>query len=367
MKGGRTLLLLAGPTGGHLFPAFATAEACRQKFPGWRIHLLTGRRAENRTRGWKGEIFDEVHYLGDFPFSKQPRMWGSFFIRLLGAFWRSYQLLRKLRPSVCIGFGSYVAFPGIVLARLLGIPTLIHEQNRVPGKATAQLIRFANRVALSFDPAAPFEMNGKFVKTGYPIRRVLVEAAECQRVGRGGRFTLLVLGGSQGAARLNSLILSALSQFRDEEKNNFAVIHITGEKDWHQVNRQYENMGVEFEVYPYVEKMEEIFPRVDAAVTRAGAGTIFELALFGIPTIMIPYPHAGDHQLDNARFLALQDACDYREESAVDASWLLGQIRHIRNNQELRDLRSGRISCINSKNASFLVLEQAEAVLGGGK
>jgi UDP-N-acetylglucosamine--N-acetylmuramyl-(pentapeptide) pyrophosphoryl-undecaprenol N-acetylglucosamine transferase len=344
--------VFAGPSGGHLFPALAFAEAVRGEDRDARLYLVTSRKAEGWTGGWNRGVFARTFYLENFPLPAgiSLRTLG-FLLKLPRAFWQTYGLLRLIKPCLCAGFGSYVAYPGIVLARRMGIPTLIHEQNLAPGRATRALLGRADCVAVSFPDTFARETLARRVVTGLPLRAALRNGAGQPR-GRGSRFTLLVQGGSQGAHKINKAVIAALRALNPEEKRETAVIHITGPTDFRWISEAYGEIGLEHEIHPFFESMQVLYRRADMAVTRAGANTLFELALYRLPAVVIPYPHAGAHQSSNAEYFQSRRAVVYQEEKMADGDWLLKQIRSLKNDLEYRRSLSAAVGSLAEPGAA---------------
>lgn len=306
------VVIFTGPTGGHFYPALAFAEAFKKKQPEANLLVVTserGRALSERAGSRTGLSF---RFLSDFPFPgvRKPDFLirlPLFLLQLARAFWATGQILKEFEPDLVLGFGSYVAGPGVLLSWWRGIPRLIHEQNRKMGKANAWALRFTKKVALSFSPDENQFQNSKIVVTGLPLREALVRCVAKENPSlctdfAPDRVRILILGGSQGSRALNDLWRECFLSFSLEEKEKLAVIHITGIQDYEEFKTMYLNEGVEALVYRYHEAMEELFPLADLAITRAGAGTLFELALFGLPALVIPYPYAGGHQELNARY-----------------------------------------------------------------
>lgn len=298
------LLVFAGPSGGHLFPAFSFAEAFYRRCPKKKIYLITSQKARRKIKGGPACLAG-VFYLPDFPFYPEISLRAMrFLLQLPRAFAVSLCYLQRLSPELCVGFGSYASLPGVWLASRRRIPTLIHEQNAVAGKTTKWLWRWVDRVAVSF-PETLAEAAGKRQICGFPLRRKLVEAASEQPSKNDTTSCqILVLGGSQGAEGLNRLVVEAFSRLSTREKHNFAVIHSTGERSLAWVKKAYEHLGIQHTVAAFLDDMATVYQQSDFAITRAGAGTLFELALFGLPAVVVPYPYAEAHQEKNAAYFA---------------------------------------------------------------
>lgn len=348
------IAIFAGPSGGHLFPALAYAESLRQQWPDSERYLISSRRAEKFASDFEQGLFKDIFYLREFPFPSGLSLKSlQFLIEFPLAFMESSRILNKIRPDFCAGFGSFVSYPGMRLAALRKIPNLVHEQNVVPGKATAMLASGAGLVALTFSNT--FEKQGlKRVETvGLPVRSLLRRAAGEKTPARTeNKFRILVVGGSQGSHGLNQKILESFLQFSSEEKKNLAVTHITGRSDFEWVENSYRENEIQAEVHAFYSKMHELYGRVDMAITRAGANTLFELALFGIPSVVIPYPYAGGHQAENAVYFEKREALFAHPESSLTPEWLCQKIRDFQNQPALRDRLSGNVRKLASGDAA---------------
>jgi|GEM_PF-223601 len=325
------LVVYAGPTGGHVFPAQSFSEGFRKCFPDSRIDLVTCHRAKALVDRMPQGIFASVSYLPEFGFP------GGFSWKTLKPFFlfpylflQAILFLRRKKPDLCVGFGSFVSYPGMMAAHGLRIPTLIHEQNKVPGKATHWLVPHMDVVAESFEGTRFLRKPKELYTTGLPLRPFITDAAARARGGSIPRpFTLLVVGGSQGAQGLNTVVTDAIAALSDEERSKIAVIHITGKRDQPWVAERYAQLALSSEVYPFYSAMDELFQKADLAVTRAGANTLFELAAFGVPALVIPYPHAGGHQKYNAQGFAEKGGLIFHDEDPAAKDWLLEHLQKV--------------------------------------
>jgi len=359
------LAVFAGPSGGHLFPALAFGEAFRKKYPESKIFLVTGEKAKAFAAQLETGIFNEIKYFSDFPLPSGISLRSLRFLLELGrAFIFSSRFLSNIKPDLCVGFGSYVAYPGLVLAKRRKIPVVIHEQNLIPGKATSQLVRIADGVAVTFDETFRETPLPCRQKVGLPLRASLQGAALCEKK-KGSRefFQILIVGGSQGARRLNEVVLESFSQFSSEEKGEIAVIHITGKADYERINQGYRRLGLRAEVYPFFDRIAELYQRADLAVTRAGANTLFELAAFKLPAIVVPYPYAGAHQKANADFFAVQGAVVVCEEAALDSQWLLNEIRSFQKDVNRRSQMAESLARLGVPDAAEKLVQLTEKFL----
>lgn len=348
-SGGRRVLIFAGATGGHLFPAVSFAQEYLLQFPDSKMELVSSHRAAALLRGRWENVFHRVHYWHSFPLT--GRLSFQILISLcsmLLAFLRAFVLVLKSKPDVSVGFGSYISFPGILISRVLRVPCVLHEQNRTPGKATRYLCRWAGLRLSSFPHT--FGTGEAYERTiGLPLRRSLLGSEDRSLSDRGKDqpFYILILGGSQGSHRLNEVLLEAFSQFSDEEKSRLAVNHITGFQDAEKVKKSYENLKIHAQTFAFFDRMEDLYRSSHFAVTRAGANTLFELAYFGVPALVVPYPYAGHHQKDNADYFASHGACLTKVESNLSAAAVSELIRMVLSSPEILK----RMSCQMKKLA----------------
>ncbi|MCX7893588.1 MAG: undecaprenyldiphospho-muramoylpentapeptide beta-N-acetylglucosaminyltransferase, partial [Burkholderiales bacterium] len=290
-------MIMAGGTGGHVFPALAVADALRAA--GWRIVWLGNpagmEAALVPSRGYEllPVAFGGVRGKGILAKLLLP-------LNLLRAFWQSLRALRRARPDVVLGMGGYITFPGGMMAALLGRPLAVHEQNSVAGLANRVLAGVADRVLVGFPGALP-----RSVFTGNPVRaEIAALPAPAERMrGRSGPLRLLVVGGSLGAAALNEIVPRALALIPPEERP--VVTHQSGAKQLDALRANYAAAGVTAQTVAFIDDMARAYGDADLAVCRAGALTVAELAAAGVAAILVPFPHAvDDHQTSNARYLA---------------------------------------------------------------
>ncbi len=301
MSSSRSILIMAGGTGGHIMPALAVADVLRSQ--DWKVTWL----------GAPGSMEAEL-----VPKSGYPMAWVQFSglrgkgllrklllpFNLLRAMWQSGVAILRYRPSVVLGMGGYISFPGGVMAALLRRPLLVHEQNSIAGLSNKTLARFAKRVLCGFPEALP---GAEWI--GNPVRSSIAALPEPrQRYGmRSGPLNVLVLGGSLGAQALNACMPEALALMPLAARPD--VLHQSGKRHYEKVQKAYMQMGVEATVQPFLEDMADIYGQADLVVCRAGALTVAELAAAGVASILVPFPHAvDDHQTSNARFLSERGA-----------------------------------------------------------
>jgi UDP-N-acetylglucosamine--N-acetylmuramyl-(pentapeptide) pyrophosphoryl-undecaprenol N-acetylglucosamine transferase len=294
----KTLMIMAGGTGGHVYPAMAVADALLVQ--GWKVvWLCTEGGMENRLisnkpyqkamismRGVRGK-----GYLG----------WLLLPFKLLVAFSQSAQAMRQHQPDVVLGMGGFAAFPGGLMAKLLGKPLVIHEQNSVAGLTNKVLAPLANKVLAAF-PAA---FGDKALLLGNPVRADICAIAEPAKraKGRRGPLRLLVVGGSLGAQALNEVLPMALAQL--DKKDRPIVVHQAGEKHIANLTQRYQQLAVEAEPKAFIDDMAAMYAWADLLICRAGALTVAELSAAGVASLLVPFPHAvDDHQTGNAHYLS---------------------------------------------------------------
>jgi UDP-N-acetylglucosamine--N-acetylmuramyl-(pentapeptide) pyrophosphoryl-undecaprenol N-acetylglucosamine transferase len=317
-----TVLIMAGGTGGHVFPALAVASvlkarACRV------VWLGTRRGIEARLVPAAGIPIEWLRVAGLR--GKGLGGWLLAPLRLLQALSDAFGAIRRTRPDVVLGLGGFVAGPGGLAARLLGRPLVIHEQNAIAGLTNRILARFADRVAEAFPGS--FAAGVGAVAVGNPVRRE-IEALAAGAAGRAPRQPrrLLVFGGSQGAAALNRIVPAALALLAPGARP--AVLHQSGRERRAAVAGAYAALGVAADVREFIDDMAAAYAWADLAITRSGALTVAELAAAGLPGLLVPFPAAvDDHQTLNARFLADRGAAVLLAEEALTPARLATELQ----------------------------------------
>lgn len=311
-----------GGTGGHVFPGVATAQTLRRR--GHDVTLLmAGRSIESATRfAWDGRVLN----TGARELSLKPT-------RLLPSLYNLFRVYRRCRrefirhrPAALLSMGSYSSAGPVLAAHRLKIPIVLHEANVIPGKATGLLGRFATAIALTFPETQPRLKHARTVITGLPLRKHLERSAAEPRAPHQ-RQTLLIMGGSQGAQRINLMMPEVISRLHAAGVP-VDVIHLSGPRDRDTVAAAYANKGIPAEVHGFQQDMASVYHRADFAVSRAGANSCLELALFGIPALLIPYPFAArDHQLANAMAMTAAQAADLMEQKDLTVDALTEHLR----------------------------------------
>jgi len=297
----RTILIMAGGTGGHIMPGLAVADEMRAA--GWDVVWLGAK------GGMEERLVPPRGYRMAWIRARALRGKGLLAQLLLPAnllysFWQSARALFRERPDVVLGMGGYVAFPGGMMASLLARPLALHEQNAIAGLANRVLAHVADKVMAAF----PNALRGA-EWTGNPVRAEIAAIAEprARYAARSGPLNLLVIGGSLGAKALNEAVPPALAAMPEAQRPR--VVHQAGAQHLDAVRAGYAAQGVSGEVIAFIDDMAARYAQADVVVCRAGAMTVAELAAAGVPGILVPFPYAvDDHQTANARFLVAQGA-----------------------------------------------------------
>lgn len=302
----RCALVMAGGTGGHIFPGLAVAQALRER--GWLVHWLGGvgtpsqPSMESRLVPPQGFPFESLDFSG-----VRGKGLGALIrlpLRLLRACWQSVRVLRRVKPDVVVGLGGYITVPAGVMSLLLGRPLVLHEQNSVAGMANRVLSRMAKRVFTAF----PNVIKGASW-IGNPLRESFMDVTDPRTrfAGRSGPLRLLVVGGSLGARALNDIVPRALALLPLDQRP--VVLHQSGSAQIDALRANYAAAGVSAELTPFIDDTAQAFADADLVICRAGASTVTEIAAVGAAAIFVPFPSAvDDHQTLNARFLVEQGA-----------------------------------------------------------
>lgn len=313
-------MIMAGGTGGHVFPALAVADHLRAL--GWRVVWLGARTGMEATLVPKhGYEMAWVRFSGLRGKGLAAKLLLP--LNLLVAFWQALRALRTQRPDVVLGMGGYIAFPGGMMAALLGRPLAIHEQNSVAGLANRVLAGVADHVLVAFPDAL---RNATFV--GNPVREAIARIAPpAERfAGRNGPLRILVVGGSLGAAALNDIVPKALAQLPADVRP--IVTHQSGAKHVDELRANYARAGVEANAVAFIDDMARAYADADLVICRAGATTVAELAAAGVAAILVPFPFAvDDHQTTNARYLADAGAGVLVQQRDLAPDALAGMLR----------------------------------------
>jgi UDP-N-acetylglucosamine--N-acetylmuramyl-(pentapeptide) pyrophosphoryl-undecaprenol N-acetylglucosamine transferase len=349
----RTIMIMAGGTGGHVFPGLAVADYLRAA--GWRVVWLGAKTGMEATwvpkhgYGMAWVSFSGLRGKGPLAFLLLP-------LRLLVAFWQSARAIFSHRPDVVLGMGGYISFPGGMMAALFGKPLVVHEQNAIPGLANKVLAGVADRVLCAF----PGALKGATL-TGNPVRPGIaaIAAPESRYAGRSGPLRVLVVGGSLGAKVFNDVVPRALALLGGPRP---LVTHQSGAQHAESLRQAYSSAGVQAKTQAFIDDMAAAYAEADLVVCRAGATTVAEIAAAGVASVLVPYPHAvDDHQTANARFLADAGAAVLLPQSELSAerlAELLGGFDRVR----LRDMARRARSLARPDATSAVAMACAELV-----
>lgn len=337
-------VVVASSSGGHVCPALAFCQGLREREGGAAITFVTTDGEIERTL--LGSAFPALYY-------RRERLTVFSAHKLIALFWQARKLFLRLQPDLVAGFGGSLSIPFILAARFHSIPCFIHEQNMTLGRANRLLTLFADKIILSFPPAkgaaAP---KAKTLVIGLPLRKGFQKIDKRQARHYFGfndqDFVLLVAGGSQGSTRINAEAVKALQAV---DGAGIGVIHSTGFFDYEHILREYKDIKMHKHIAPFIERMDYAMSACDLMIARAGAGTIAEIAFMKTPAVLIPYPHAQQHQLDNARFLSDNNAALLMEEQGFDASVLKEKIIAVINNRRALAELSSALAAIPGSGA----------------
>lgn len=292
----KTILIMAGGTGGHIFPALAVAEKMRGR--GWNVVWL------GNPEGMEARLVPQHGF--EMVGLQFAALRGKGLLRklllpfnLLRGFWQAQKAIRQVQPEVVLGMGGYITFPGGMMASLLGKPLVVHEQNSVAGLANRVLAGVADQIVSGFP-----DVLTKGVWVGNPVRpEIAALAPPAERyTERTGALRLLVIGGSLGAQVLNEMVPQGMALLTAEQQPQ--IVHQAGEKHIEALKANYAAVGVQAHCVSFIEDMAGAYEWADLVICRAGALTVAELAAAGVASILVPFPHAvDDHQTGNAKFL----------------------------------------------------------------
>jgi len=355
------VIIAGGGTGGHLFPALALAEEFGRR--GWEVIFVGGGRRWERemisSKGWEYRVIPSSPWKG-------KGIGGKFLFlsRLPLSTLKAMALLRSLRPQLVLGVGGYSSSAVILASFLLGIRRAVQEQNLLPGLTNRLSLPFVHRIFVSFAETADLlSQPEKVIFTGNPIREELLHSF--RRTRRQRRFTLLVLGGSQGSRAINEAIIEALP-FMEEIKGRMRVIHQTGEGDRPWVRRGYEERGFDAQIVSFIEDIGRFYALAHLVVARAGGGTVAELCACGRASILIPYPYASDdHQRRNAEALLERGAARMILQGELSGERLAQEIKALwRDRVMLREMERRAKELARPQAASFIVRECLRMIEG---
>lgn len=361
----RTALLCAGGTGGHLFPAEALAHELTAR--GWSVHLATDERAGRYAGAFPAA---ETHQIASATLgSKNPiaviraglSIWKG--IRQAGA------IIARIQPAVVVGFGGYPTLPPLLASTRRGVPTLIHEQNAVMGRANRALASRVNAIAGGFLPeGAGGAREAKTIVTGNPVRPAVLEAARSiyRPSGRGDPFRLLVFGGSQGALFFSEALPPAIAALPEALRRRLVITQQARAEDEAAVRKAYAELGVEAEVSPFFSEMSARIAAAHLVISRSGASTVSEISVIGRPALLVPYPYALDHdQAANAAALAAAGGAEVHVQSTLSRERLTELLANAMNDPARLTNMAQAARSVGKPDATRLLAALTEAIASG--
>lgn len=331
------IAVACGGTGGHIFPGIATAEVLRKR--GHDVELwLAGRDVEDiSVSGWEGKVVSvkSAGFRMALTFSNLKAL-----ISLVKAYFKCKSMMKTdHRPDVLLAMGSYASVGPVMAASSLGIPVVIHESNAVPGRAVTFLAGRAKCVALGFRSASKYFRNVRTEYTGFPLRGKLGNGFESGLL-RKGLFTVLVMGGSQGAHMLNEISLKAFKLLRSRGVD-FQVVHLSGPRDEAMVKGFYSKEKIEGVCFGFLKEMANAYLAADIVISRAGAAACAEISSFGVPALFVPLPSAKrDHQKANAGEICQSGGADMVDEKDLSPEYLADYIQDcIKDSKKLKSMK----------------------------
>jgi UDP-N-acetylglucosamine--N-acetylmuramyl-(pentapeptide) pyrophosphoryl-undecaprenol N-acetylglucosamine transferase len=324
----KTILIMAGGTGGHVFPGIAVADELRRR--GHHVVWLGTRYGIDATLVPQATIpYYQISIRGLRGKGKLGLLLAPF--KILKAIYQSLKIIRHIAPDVVIGFGGYVTGPGAIAAKLLGVPLIIHEQNAIAGKTNRLLAPWAKHVLVAFPNSFPAKVTCQWV--GNPLRENITQMSAPTEHKISKPINILVFGGSQGAKIINETVLAALLLLPENERP--MVWHQVGRQQFDDFCHRYQQHQLPVKVEAFIDDMAQAYQWADLVICRSGALTISELAAAGKPSILIPLASAvDDHQTENARFLVNVNAAQLIPQNKLNAQKLVEIIKEFSNNQQ---------------------------------
>ena len=383
----KTIIIVAGGSGGHLFPALALADKLKQK--GKKILLLISSKKIDK------KISDLRNYPREFfsPPSFSFKKIFPFLVKLGKSFQEANRILAKYKAEAVVGFGGYRTIPILLVSAFKKIPTLIHEQNVLPGKANKVLSKFVDKIAISFACSKKFFPAKKTIFSGNPLRQEIFTPLEKFAIQNKGnnhtigeqprysltgfdksvsaetdllhkeKFSILIIGGSQGAHCINITVLNALKEMSSAERNCLQITHLCGETDYSFLKEEYFQLDINCSLFAFLDKIGGAYAAADLVISRAGATAIAEITALRKPAILIPYPYAHQHQEANAKLLFSHRACLMVEEKDFSSHYLRKTILDLKHNRAKILIMEKNLQEFALKNASGNVSQKADEIL----
>lgn len=357
----KKIVLTAGGSGGHVFPAEALAKELTAR--GVRVSFVTDRRG-NSFSGRFPDLREYRVFAGAYAGKPPVKKAWALFLMTLGIV-QCLLLFIRTKPDAVVGFGGYAAFPASFAAGLLGVPLILHEQNSVLGGANRVLAKRAALIATTFPAVERIPSNIKTAHTGVPVRPEILALRDRPRVFADGAFHLLVFGGSQGASILSRVVPAALSRLPDALKSRLRIAQQCRAADLPAVEKAYENSGLNVELAPFFTDMADRLAAADLVICRAGASSIAELCVAGKPALIVPILRSPDaHQLKNAGFVAQNGGAFLCEEPDFTPEYLAEKIQKLASDPDVLKQTAEKAKALGKPDAVRLF---ADAVLNTAK
>ncbi|MDI7863786.1 undecaprenyldiphospho-muramoylpentapeptide beta-N-acetylglucosaminyltransferase [Rhizobiaceae bacterium n13] len=357
------ILLAAGGTGGHLFPAEALAHTLKGR--GYAVHLVTDSRAERFAGKFPA---DEIHVVPSATIgSKNPVA----VLRSSWTLWKGLRAARKLitrlKPAVVVGFGGYPTVPPLLAATGMGVPSMIHEQNAVMGRANRMLASRVQAIAGGFLPETGGTYAAKTVTTGNPVRPAVLEAAKkaYQPSAPGESFRLVVFGGSQGAQYFSRTVPTAVSLLEETDRRRLVLTQQARPEDQETVRGCFQQLDMPAQISPFFTDMAERIADAHLVVCRSGASTVSEISVIGRPAILVPYPYALDHdQAANAAALAANGGAKVIPQAELTPERLSALLQKLMNDPQRLATMAEKARQTGKPDAASLLADMVEAIAG---
>lgn len=358
------VLLAAGGTGGHVFPAEALAYELKER--GYSVHLVTDSRAERYAGKFPA---DEIHVVPSATIgSKNPINVAKSLLKLWTGLRSARRLMTKLKPVAVVGFGGYPTVPPLLASTGMGVPSLIHEQNAVMGRANKALAKRVKAIAGGFLPENKGEYASKTVTTGNPVRPAVLSAASVAYTpsSAGEPFQLVVFGGSQGAQFFSAAVPAAICLLPNDVRSRLTVTQQARPEDKDSVIESYKKLGVQADVSPFFGDMAERIAGADLVISRSGASTVSELSVIGRPSVLVPYPHALDHdQAANAAALSAAGGASVIKQSELSPKKLSALLNDAMGDPERLDRTAAAAKATGKPDAAQRLADLVEAIAAG--
>jgi UDP-N-acetylglucosamine--N-acetylmuramyl-(pentapeptide) pyrophosphoryl-undecaprenol N-acetylglucosamine transferase len=364
----RRIVIAGGGTGGHLFPGITIAEEFMRRNPdNATLFVSSGNAFERAALSRAGYPLKAVRIEGIKGKGLLKKIKAASLIPW--SIVSARRILQDFRPDLVVGVGSYAAGPVVVAGRMLGIPSVLHEQNRLPGMTNRLLARFADRIYVSFESTTADFSTEKVRFTGNPVRGKILRLVEAPSLSQtdpvhtgARRLNILIIGGSQGAHQINLTVVEALTRLTPADE--FQFIHQTGAADAAWVRQAYERCGIQADVRPFFDDMDRQYQKADLMICRAGATTVAEVTAIGKAVLFIPFPFATDnHQVVNARALQDQGAAEMFEEKDLDAGLLAKRIQYYAAHRQELERMAQKAKTFGKPEAAQLIVDDIYEIM----